>query len=168
MDFFAAITAGVLWASAGYVRSDDAPKPLDNEFLIKAATANHAEIEISKLADRHASSSQVKTFADRLVKDHQAVYRELAELLKNRKVGVVAGLEKDTRDELKRLGNLEGGVFDQEYLRCIIAKHQEAIDLFAAQSKSGKESDIRDFAQKNLPGLRKHLSRARELANEKK
>jgi putative membrane protein len=139
-------------------------RPLDKDFLIKVASAHNAEIEISKLADKHAGSADVKDFANMLVKEHKSAYDQMGELLKNRKIGVVAGLEKETRDELKRLGKLEGAEFDREYLNCMIREHKTAIGIFENQAKNGQEADIRGYAQEMLPDLRKHLKKAEELA----
>jgi len=139
-------------------------RPLDKDFLVKVATCNNAEIEIGKLADKRANSDQVKDFATMLVKDHKAAYDKLGDLLKNRKIGVAAGLEKETRDDIKRLGKLEGTEFDQAFLQHMIREHKKAISIFENQAKNGQEADIRDYAKELLPGLRSHLKKAEELA----
>jgi putative membrane protein len=139
-------------------------KPLDKDFLVKAATCNHAEIEVTKLADRRSNSSDVKDLALVIQKEHKAAYEKLGELLKTRKVGVVAGLEKDARAEIKRLGALEGAEFDREFLLHMIREHKTAISIFENQAKNGQEADIRDYAKDHLPDLRKHLKKAEELA----
>src|SRR5262245_16646054 len=98
------VSALVLCGWMSGVGSDEkAERPLDKDFLIKVASCSNAEIQISKLADGRAQSAKVKEFATTLVKDHQAAYDRMADLLKNRKVGVVAGLEKETREEVSRL-----------------------------------------------------------------
>ena len=71
----------VCWLVAGARGDDPVKMPLDNEFLIKAATCNHAVIAISKMAEAQGEPD-VKAFASLLVKDHQASYEKLAELLK--------------------------------------------------------------------------------------
>lgn len=139
-------------------------RPLDREFLIKVASCSNAEIQVSKLARSRSESTQVKDYATTMVKDHQAAYDQLGGLLKNRKIGVLAGLEKETRDELSRLGKLQGTDFDRAYLQCAITEHKKAIAMFEAQVQNGKEDDIRGYAKENLPTLRKHLAQAEELA----
>lgn len=137
--------------------------PLDKEFLVKVATCNNAEIEIGKLADRRSNSANVKEFATTLVKDHKAAYNKLGDLIKNRKVGVAAGLEKETRDEIKRLSKLEGSEFDRAFLDHMIREHKKAISIFENQVKNGEEADIRDYAKEMLPHLRQHLKKAESL-----
>jgi putative membrane protein len=141
-----------------------ADRPLDKDFLVKAATANNAEIEIAKLADNRAASAEVKEFATTVQKDHKAAYDRLGELLKTRKLGVAAGLEKETRDEIKRLSKLEGNGFDRAFLQHMVDEHKKAISIFENQAQNGREADIRDYAKQMLPDLRKHLTKAQELA----
>lgn len=146
------------------VRGEDSSTPLDNEFLIKAAPMQQAEITISKLADKHSDSAKVKDFAAQVVKDHQQCYDKLAATLKNRKIAIVSGFEKPIQDEIDRLKKLHGADFDREYLSFMIKAHQKAINCFETQVKNGKDGEIREFAQGALPTLRKHLEEAEALA----
>ena len=152
-----ALTAG----TRGGEKND---RPLDKDFLVKVATCNNAEIEISKLADKRSNSSQVKDFATMLQKDHKAAQEKLGDLLKSRKFGVATGLEKESRDEIKRLSGLDGKEFDRAFLQHAITEHKKAISIFENQAKNGKEADVRDYAKDLLPGLQKHLTKAEDLA----
>jgi putative membrane protein len=138
--------------------------PLDKDFLVKAAVANNAEIEVSKLAESRANSTQVKEFAAMLKKEHKAAYDKLGDLFKNRKIGVAAGLEIETRDEIKRLSKLQGNEFDRAFLQHMIRDHKRAISLFENQAKNGQDRDIRTYAKELLPDLRNHLTMAEEVA----
>ncbi len=149
------------WASGA--RAADPARPLDENFLIHVAPTDNAEIETSKLADRHSGSQQVKEFAAQVVKDHQKSAERLAKVIKDRKVAIVSGLEKPNRDEIDRLGKLNGAQFDREYLDWMVKTHSNAIAVFENQVKNGKDAEIRSFADETLPTLREHLKRAEEL-----
>jgi putative membrane protein len=158
------LSASVVCLLVAGARGDGQGKlPLDNDFLIKAATCDFAVISISKMAETQGSP-EVKSFAVQLGKDHQACYEKVADLLKTRKVGVVSGTEADTKATIKRLGTLKGTDFDREYLKWIINEHREGIPLMENQMKMGKDADVRDFAKENLGTTRKHLQKAEELA----
>jgi putative membrane protein len=148
------------WMGTALSAGEKTTGPLDDDFLTKVATCNQAEVEFSKLADKRAGSERVKEFAATLIKDHQMLNDKVAELLKTRKVGVVAGTEKDTRDEVKRLSKLEGQEFDRAFIDRIAADHKKAITMFEEQVKNGKAADITTFAREHLPHLRKHLAKA--------
>jgi putative membrane protein len=154
----------VVGMATGTRGGEKGDRPLDKDFLVKVASCNNAEIEVSKLADRRSKSTDVKEFATMLEKDHKAAYDKLGNLIKNRKVGVAAGLEKETRDEIKRLSKLEGNEFDRAFLDHTIREHRKAISIFEYQAKNGQEGDIRDYAKELLPDLRKHLKKAEQLA----
>jgi putative membrane protein len=139
-------------------------KPLDKDFLVKVASCNNAEIEISKMAERRTNSAEIKNFANMIQRDHKEAYDKLGQLIKNRNVGVAAGLEPSTREEIKRLGKLEGNNFDRAFLDHMIREHKKAITIFENQASNGKEADIRNYAKELLPDLRKHLKKAEELA----
>jgi putative membrane protein len=138
--------------------------PLDKDFLLKAATINNAEIQIGNMANKRAASSQVKGYASMLVKDHKAAGDKMVEVLKGRKLAIATGVDKETKEEISRLSKLEGNEFDRAFIHCMVKGHKEAIALFENQAKNGQEEDIRSFAKEILPDLRKHLSKANELA----
>jgi putative membrane protein len=148
---------------AGTYAGEKADRPLDKDFLIKVATCNQAGIEVSGLANKRSESSQVKDFATMVCKDHKASGDQLAELLKGRKLAIAAGFDKETKEEVKRLGKLEGNEFDRAYLHCMVKGHKEAIAIFENEAKNGKDDDIRTYAKDVLPHLRKHFAKAEEL-----
>jgi putative membrane protein len=160
----ALLSVMILSCSAGGVRGEDAPLPLDNNFLIKVAPCEHAQIEIDKLADKRAASPKVKEFAAQMVQDHQKCYDKLAETIKNHKIAVVSGFEKDKQADIDRLGKLQGAEFDREFLAYVIKHHQDGIAMFESQVKNGKNAELRTFADEALPKLREHLKHAQELA----
>jgi putative membrane protein len=158
------LSASVVCLLIAGARGDDAVKlPLDNDFLVKVATCNHAVIAISKMAETQGSPD-VKVFAAHLGKNHQASYDKLAGLLKTRKVGVVSGTESETKAEIKLLGDLKGTGFDREYLKWVIGEHRSGVPLYENEVKLGKDDDIRAFAKGSLDTCRKHLQEAEDLA----
>lgn len=159
---FALATAVVVAFWSGSVRAAD--QPLDNDFLIKTSASEHACVEMAKMGEKQASAPKVKDFAGRLAKDHQKCYDKLSEAIKNKKVIVVAGFEKDTKSEMDRIGKLQGPDFDREWLKWIVASHKDAVARFEAQANNGKDADLARFAKDTLPGLRAYLKEAEDLS----
>lgn len=137
--------------------------PTDLEFLQEAAAGHNAEIQLGKLAQVKGTSADVKSLADRLVKDHDAAYADLAKLLKNRKIAIVSGLEWQNRDDAKKLLALSGDQFDRVYVETMVRHHEKAETMYDHQAKNGKQEDIKTYAANTLPGIRQHLKEARTL-----
>ena len=58
----------------------------DADFLKQAAQNGHAEVEASKLAQTKATQADVKSFASKMVEDHQKAHQELAQLAQSKGV----------------------------------------------------------------------------------
>ena len=160
---FAVACAAVILSVTG-ANAQKAAQKVDTDFLQQAAVCENAEIEFSKLAASRANSKAVKEFAEKMVKEHQASYDKLAALLKDRKIGIVAGTEKETRDAISKLKELEGAAFDRAYLKQVIDDHKKAISLCETYMVKGTQNDIKAHAKDCLPHIREHLKKAEDLA----
>jgi putative membrane protein len=143
-------------------------KVLDKDFIVKAMTTGHAEVLYSELAEKRAGSEKVKAFARQAAKDHKDMEDNLAKAAADHKLAVVAGTEKEVKDEVKRLSNLQGPAFDKAYMQRMIDDHESAIQMFDLQAKSGKDAKLNDFANRALPKMRDHLKEAKSIASELK
>jgi len=45
----------------------------------------------------------------------------------------------------------------------MVSDHKKAVDLFEDLLKKGKDPDVRSYAEKTLPTIRKHLTMAQDL-----
>lgn len=136
----------------------------DKHFVTTAAEAGAAEVAMGKLASERASSADVKAFASHMVTDHTMAGDDL------KRVASAKGAEltdqpsaKDQR-KLDKLGKLQGGDFDREYVKVQLAAHKDAVSLFKKEASSGQDSDLKQFASSTLPTLQQHLQMAQELA----
>jgi putative membrane protein len=64
----------------------------------------------------------------------------------------------------RELGTKTGADFDQAYIRMMIEDHEKAVALFE-QERDAKavHPELQAFVNSNLPVLRSHLARAREI-----
>ncbi len=140
------------------------PGKADDQFLKDIFVQGHAEIAYSELAERRAANDKVKEFAREMVKEHKRCNEKLAQLLKDRKLAIVAGTEKQTKEEVARLSKLEGANFDRAYMDRMIQDHEKAVAMVQTQTTAAVEADVRAFAKEALPTLKTHLERAKEIA----
>jgi len=129
----------------------------DRDFLDDAARAGLFEMEGSKLAQQKSGSADVKAFADRMIKDHTAMSKDLAALAKSK--GYELPTEPGTAQklELKALDVADSG-FDTKFAERIGSNaHRHALNAFAEAAKDAKDPDVKKFAEKYLPMMREHL-----------
>ena len=139
----------------------------DSKFVNTAAEAGAAEVAMGKLASDHASSADVKSFASRMVTDHQKAGDQLKSIAKAKGVNPPEQLSKKDQSELDKLGKLKGADFDKEYVKVQLAAHKDAVSLFSAESKSGKDAELKQFASTTLPTLQDHLRMVQDLSKAK-
>ena len=137
---------------------------VDRDFLIEASTCGHAAVKYSEVAQKQASDPAVKEFANKMVKEHTKCNEELASMIKDTKIAIVVGAEKETRDELARLGKLSGADFDRAYMKDMVDGHEKAVRMLEDQIKSGKDEKLNTFAKDKLATLQAHLKEARDIA----
>lgn len=133
----------------------------DQRLLKKIAKANEYEIALSRQAATRSSNTQVRTFAEMLVREHEKVGNELTTFAARRGVMIPPAGDR-YRDDLMGLANETGNDYDEAYLDDMVDAHEDAIELFEDAAESD-DAEIAGFATKHLPSLRDHLQRARQL-----
>jgi len=135
----------------------------DQDFVNKAVQSDLAEINLSRLAVKSARDADVKKFAQKMIDDHSKTSEELLKLVNKKQWKAPKGMDAEHDRLAKRLESLSGAAFDAAFMEGQVKDHETAVALFEAQSKDGKDEDLRAWAKKTLPDLRHHLKMAREL-----
>jgi len=140
-------------ASAGRMDSFSAT---DRDFLMKAAQGGMFEVESSRVALMKTTSNPVRDFANMMVNDHGRANQELAQLVTNKGGMLPQQLEGEHQRDVDHLRRLDGAEFEREYVSAQISAHDDAIRLFDQAARNVQDEDIRSFASRTLPTLRKH------------
>ncbi len=129
-------------------------KPSD--FMSEAAQGGEAEVQLGNLALQKSQNADVRKFAQMMVDDHTKAGNELKELAKKKNVTLPAGIgsNKSTADKLQ---TLNGADFDKAYVEDMVSDHEKDVAEFQKQANSATDPDIKAFAAKTLPTLKKHL-----------
>jgi putative membrane protein len=136
----------------------------DTAFLKQAAQGGLAEIEASQLAETNATDPQVKSFAEQMVSDHTRTGDELKALASSKGVEVPSDPSVGQRTQLKILGALKDGHFDQHYASEYgVDAHEKTVKLFQKEAAQGKDPEVKAFATRTLPALQHHLAMAQDL-----
>jgi putative membrane protein len=134
----------------------------DRKFIETAAKHGIAEVELGKLAQRNASSSQVKEFGARMERDHGKANEELGRIASAKGLQLPSSMDRKHLDKMEKLQKLSGDAFDKAYMAEMLADHKKDVAEFRRQSKSAKDADVKAFAAKTLPTLEEHLKVAQQ------
>ena len=132
-------------------------------FVKSAALGGLTEIELAKLAQSKSQDASIRGFAGRLLKDHEALHRELAAIAKRNRLDVPTSLDYEDEQMVKQAAGKSGAEFDAWYARQMITEQQKAIALFQGAAKM-PDADLAAFAKKTLPVLDEHQRMAIALA----
>ena len=140
-----------------------APSKQDKAFVAKASAGGMTEVQASKMADAHAQSAAVKTFAATMVTDHTKAGDALAAVAQKDGFTPSASPMPAQQKALAKLGTLNGAAFDKAYSSMMLKDHVDTIALFKKESMTGKTGDLKSFAAQTLPTLKEHLAMAKKL-----
>jgi predicted outer membrane protein len=133
-------------------------------FLKEAAATSRFESEAARLALARSSDAGVRSFAATLINHHASAGNELVHMLHTRGMAPPM-LANDQRKTLNRLGKLQGGKFDREFMAEVGLRYQQdEVQYFEKAQGVAAEPALRAWIARNLPTLRYHLATAERLA----
>lgn len=142
----------------------DAGETFDEaDFAIKAAEGGLFEVQLGKIAAGRAVNQDVKEFAAMMVKDHGLANQELTALAKAKNIVLPTALGRDNQDDLREFNVKAANEFDEDYIERMIEDHERTIKIFERASSQSKDSEVKAFADKQLPIFKKHLEHARMI-----
>jgi putative membrane protein len=98
--------------------------------LTRASNSNLFAIEESRLALDRTGDPQVKTFARRLVEDHESAEAELKAAAAGSGAAVLMTLDQEHRMRLTALRGRSGADFDKAYVADQGENHSNALTLY--------------------------------------
>jgi putative membrane protein len=132
--------------------------------------ADNGEIALGKLASTKATNSQVKSFAQQMVKDHQAMMTEAHSLMS--KVNATADstwddakdLANGGADKLKELTDKEKGAdWDKNYIESQVDMHQKVLDKLQDAVKNNSDTTVTAALSKATAKVQEHLTKAQSI-----
>jgi putative membrane protein len=143
--------------------SNTAGNVMDRQFTTMAAMGGTAEIALSQLAIRKASSPAVQKFARMMVHDHTAMGSGLAVTARSNHLPAPMRLDAKHRAIRARLQRLSGRRFDTAYMNAMIDDHAKTVGLFQNEMAHGQNIHVTNLATKNLKTVQDHLQMAHDL-----
>jgi putative membrane protein len=129
----------------------------DSSFVDEAATGGMAEVELGKLASTKGANPEVKEFGQMMVTDHSKANDELKALAAKKGWKLPTDLDSSHKATLDSMRNKVGADFDKDYVQDMVDDHEKDVKAFEDKAKNATDPDLKTFAEKTLPTLRKHL-----------
>jgi putative membrane protein len=162
-----AIAAVSLLSNATFAQG---AKPTDPQIAHIAYTAGVIDIAAAKQALAKTSNKEIKSFAQDMVRDHEAVNKQALALVKKLKVtpednDTSRSLSKNAADKLAELAKLKGAEFDKAYANNEVAYHK-AVDgaLETLLIPSAQNAELKSLLQTGLKIFQGHEQHAEHVA----
>ncbi|MBD2713659.1 DUF4142 domain-containing protein [Microvirga sp. STR05] len=137
----------------------------DAAFVVNVMSYSMLDTEMSQMAQRKATSPDVKYLAQLIASEHAAMQKALQQLASQKSIVLPTGLGAEQAKRLGELGALNGPAFDRKYVELLEISHKTSIDEFDDMSDDAYDGDIRAFAANYLAPLKTHLDAAKDLSD---
>lgn len=140
----------------------------DQEIVTQVGAANAAEIATNKLAADKATSADVKSFARKMIEDHQRLQGEMDSLATRLDIAAVPAhtdsLQEsfDSRREELTSGNA-GSDWDRQFMELQVSMHESTLDLLNRGVAFASNTELRNSLQQAVPVVQGHLDQARQI-----
>lgn len=136
----------------------------DARFVLQAAEGGMMEVAKGKLAAQKGAHEGVKQFGQKMIDDHSKVNDELKSIAGAKNITLPGETpQSPMHATLAKLEKLEGAAFDRAYVEDQIRDHEKTIALFEREATTGKDAELKAFAEKALPTLKEHLTMTQDL-----
>jgi putative membrane protein len=139
--------------------------PADYNFVMQAALGGLGEITAGQIAQQRSTDTAVRDIGARLVADHTRANQELATLASARGITVPTTTDPGRQGAVAILQQMSGPAFAKAFVDQQLAEHQVAIALFQSEAASSMDTELRGFAQRQIPVLQHHLESILSVAN---
>ena len=147
-----------------------AAAPSDPQIAHIAYAAGNIDIAAAKQALKKSHNASVRSFAQEMVRDHQAVNAKALALVKKLHVTPQANatstaLTKAGDAERAKLAKMSGAAFDREYVRNEVAYHKTVnAALSSTLIPSAHNGELKSLLQTGLKLFQEHQAHAEQVA----
>ena len=144
--------------------------PTDPQIAHIAYTAGNLDVAAGKQALARSHNAAVRSFAELMIRDHQAVNEQALTLVKKLHVTpeanpTSASLSKSASDTLDRLSHLSGHAYDRAYVENEVAYHKAVnTALESTLIPNAKNAELKALLETGLTLFREHQAHAEHIA----
>jgi putative membrane protein len=153
------------WETVGRDTSSPGTAVSDTGYIRQAIRGNYLEVALGRVAESRAENSEVKSFAERMVEDHNSMNREWSDLARRNRMAVPLEFDPNGRQTIERLEDLSGTAFDQGYMNEMLRMHEQDLAGFQRMASSASSPEVRQLASSGVPTIQQHLTLARQVGS---
>lgn len=136
----------------------------DARYAMKAAQGGMAEVEMATLALKQSNNEQVRSFAQRMLKDHSEMNTQLMRLATARRLVLPDDMSPQDQVSMRYLSRRSGARFDADYLRQQVRAHEQTLALFQEAASSARDPELANFFAMHSGHIADHLAMVKTLA----
>lgn len=139
---------------------------VDEVFASEASNGEMAEMAMGKLAQSRGYNEKVRLLGKMIGYGDSIANQRLGSLTAERRMLLLADLEKHEQEILNNLKTLTGKGFDKACVNALINAYTKDIGLFERSAPDLNDIEIKQFALQTLPIIKTHLSKCRQVSAE--
>jgi putative membrane protein len=135
------------------------------DYVNQAAMSDMFEVQAGKVATQKSKDTEVKNFAEQMVKDHTQTTDMLKQALSqdNKDITPPTDLDGAHKQMLTRLEDASDADFNKAYMDMQVQGHQQALKLHETYASRGDDPKLKSFAKEVVPKIKEHLAMAQRI-----
>ena len=129
---------------------------LDKQFMRTATENGLADVKLGTLA-LEKGGPDVKELAQKMIDDHTALNKEMAEVADQLGVMLPKKISKDGQKEYDKLNGLSGKDFDTEYVTYMVKTHFQDLHAFHQEASVAADPELAEQVVKAMGTMHQHL-----------
>lgn len=154
-------------STAGQTASNARLSAGDEKALKDMAQANINEVAAARIALQKAQSSEVKTFAQKMIEDHGGALSKVQAVAQQKGVSLPTEPDAMHKDMAAKLEQQTGDAFDKMYMENAGTKdHEMVLSKLKSDAQNIKDPDVKALADAHIPVVEQHLKSAQQLSTQ--
>ncbi|MDA3131329.1 DUF4142 domain-containing protein [Atlantibacter subterranea] len=154
-------------STAGQTASNARLSAGDEKALKDMAQANINEVAAARIALQKAQSSEVKTFAQKMIEDHGGALSKVQAVAQQKGVSLPTEPDAMHKDMAAKLEQQTGDAFDKMYMENAGTKdHEMVLSKLKSDAQNIKDPDVKALADAHIPVVEQHLKSAQQMSTQ--
>ena len=162
-----ALISAVSFAAEKEKSAEAGKSSVDAKFIKKAANGGMTEVEMGQIAAKKGQKDEVKSFGERMVKDHGKANDDLKSVASKMNVDVPDKVNANHQSAIDKFSKMSADSFDAAYVKEMVKDHKNDIAEFERAQNEVKNEDLKKFISDTIPMMKEHLEMAEKIQSAK-